>query len=198
MGNLHCLACRTPTAAELVIFLESRCRALELLQTTQSLKSTAITPRSPESAGAKVSKPIYCNVATQLQCSLCDESHRFFKYDRFLKLQPRQHANYAKQLGLCFNCLQPFFKGHTCSRKMCHKCNKRHHTLLHMDRKNQMVYNKGSTSNKNLPAETRAPQLQRATPIGHTKANPEITCYLQQLLLRCRINLVNMYHAGPC
>jgi len=49
-----CTASRTdtPTTAELVIFLESRCRALELLQTTQSLKSTSITPRSPQSAGA--------------------------------------------------------------------------------------------------------------------------------------------------
>ena len=57
----------TPTTAELVTFLESRCRALELLQTTQSLKSTAITPRSLQSAGAKVSKPIHCNVATHSQ-----------------------------------------------------------------------------------------------------------------------------------
>ena len=58
----------TPTTAELVTFLESRCRTLELLQTTQSLKSTAITPRSSQVTGVKVSKPMYTNVATQLQC----------------------------------------------------------------------------------------------------------------------------------
>ena len=81
-------------------------------------------------------------------------NHRLFKCDIFLKLQPRQRANRAKQLGLCFNCLQPFFKGHTCSRQMCRKCNKRHHTFLHMDRENKTII-KGSTSNKNLPAETR-------------------------------------------
>ena len=57
----------TPTA-ELVTFLDSRCRALELLQTIQSLKSTAITLRSLQSTGGKVSKPTYTNVATQLQC----------------------------------------------------------------------------------------------------------------------------------
>ena len=106
----------TPTTAELVTFLVSRCRASELLQTTQSLKSTAITPCSSQPTGGKVSKPIHCNVATQLQCPLCDESHRLYKCDRFLKLQPRQHANRAKQLGLYFNCLQPYFKGHSCSR----------------------------------------------------------------------------------
>jgi len=47
----------TPTTADLVTFLEPRCRALELLQTTQSLKSTAITPRS-QATGGKVSKPM--------------------------------------------------------------------------------------------------------------------------------------------
>jgi len=41
----------TPTTAELVTFLESKCRALELLQTTQSLKTTAVTPCSSESTG---------------------------------------------------------------------------------------------------------------------------------------------------
>jgi len=51
----------TPTTAELVTFLESRCRASELLQTTKSLKSSAITPRSSQSTGGKVSKPTYTN-----------------------------------------------------------------------------------------------------------------------------------------
>ena len=127
----------TPTTAELVTFLESRCRAFELLKTTQSLKSIVITPCSPQSAGAKVSKSKHCNVATQLQCPMCNASHRTSKCEIFLKLQPSQRANHAKQLGLCFNCLQPYFKGHTCSRQMCRKYNKRHHTLLHMDRENQ-------------------------------------------------------------
>ena len=67
----------TPTTAELVTFLESRCRTLELLQTTQSLKSTAVTPLS-QATGVKVSKPMYTNGATQLQCPVCNASHRLF------------------------------------------------------------------------------------------------------------------------
>ena len=103
---------------------------------------------------------------------LCDESHRLFKCDRFLKLQPRQRANCAKQLGLCFNRLQPYFKGHTCSRQMCRKCNKRHHTLLHMDRENQMVYNKSSTSNKNLPADAKGISTAGGNTYGSYKGKP--------------------------
>jgi diphosphomevalonate decarboxylase len=53
-----------PTTAELITFLESRCRAFELLQNTQSLKVVTTNPRVVTPARSKVSKPSYCNVAT--------------------------------------------------------------------------------------------------------------------------------------
>ena len=143
----------TPMTAELVIFLESRCRALELLQTTQSLKTGTATPRFSQSTGSKVSKT-YSNLATQLPFPLCNGSHRLFKCDRLLKMQSKQCLNHAKQLGLCFNCLQPFTKNHTCLKQVCHQCHKRHHTLLHMDTQNQPTNDKGWTNN-NLPAEAK-------------------------------------------
>jgi len=99
-----------PTTAELVTFLESRCRALQLLQS--SLKIVPATSRSSHSTRSKVSKPSYSNVASQLQCSLCNGSHRLFKCDKVLKLQSKQRLNHVKQSGLCFNCLQPFTRNH--------------------------------------------------------------------------------------
>ena len=109
----------TPTTAELITFMESRCRAFELLQTTQSMKTRTATPRPSQPAGTKVSKPVYCNVAKQLQCFLCNGSHRPFHCDKFLKIQVRQQFNYAKQSRLCFNCLQPYTENHTCSIHVC-------------------------------------------------------------------------------
>ena len=44
----------------------------------------------------------------------------------------------------------------------------------------------------------RATQLQKLTLIVHLGANPEITFYLQQPLLKFRINLVNMFHVEHC
>ena len=75
----------TPTTADLDTFLESRCRHLELLQTTQSLKVVPTTSRSSHTTGTKVSKS-YSNLATQLQCSLCNVSHKIFKCDKILKM----------------------------------------------------------------------------------------------------------------
>jgi len=86
----------TPTTAELVTFLESRCRALELLQTTQSLSVVPTNLRSLHSTGNKVSKS-YSNIATQLKCSMCNKLHRLFKCETFLKMQAIQSLNQAKQ-----------------------------------------------------------------------------------------------------
>ena len=108
-----------PTTAELVTFLESRCRALELLKTTQSLKTTPVTVHTSQSTGSKISKPSYSNVATQLHCPLCNGSHRLLKCDKYLKLQPKQCLSHVKLLGLCFNCLQPYSRNHTCSKQVC-------------------------------------------------------------------------------
>jgi len=143
----------TPSPAKLVTFLESRCRALQLLQTTQSLKVVPTSLRSSQSNGNKVSKS-YSNVATQLQCSLCNGSHRLFKCDKYLKMQAKQRLNHAKQSGLCFNCLQPFTRNHIYSKQVCRRCYKRLHTLLHTDKQLQSTNDKGS-ANSSPPADAR-------------------------------------------
>jgi hypothetical protein len=46
-----------PTTSELITFLVARCRALELIQNTQSTKIATASPQVQQSAGSKVSKP---------------------------------------------------------------------------------------------------------------------------------------------
>jgi len=88
-----------PTTSELITYLESKCRTLELIQSTQSMKVTTAPSRFSPST-SKVSKPSYSNVVTQLQCSLCNGSHRLFKCDKFNKLHPRQCLTQVKQLNI--------------------------------------------------------------------------------------------------
>ena len=82
-----------PSTTELMTFLELRCKALELLQLTQTLKMSTSTPRSSHPMGNKVSKPTYTHVATKLQCALCKDSHRLFKCDKFHKMEVKQQLN---------------------------------------------------------------------------------------------------------
>jgi len=60
-----------PTTAELLTLLESRCRALKLLQTTQSLEMVPAAAQSKHTMGSKVTKPSRTYVAIQIQCTLC-------------------------------------------------------------------------------------------------------------------------------
>jgi hypothetical protein len=128
---------------------------LELIQNTQSMKTATASPQAQQSAGSKVSKPSYCNVATPSQCTLCNDAHKLFKCDKFLKLQPRQRYNHVKQQGLCFNCLQTTVKGHTCSQQQCRICYKRHYSLLHIAKQHQVaIANRLATNNSSLsPAQ---------------------------------------------
>jgi hypothetical protein len=133
-----------PTTSELITFLEARCRALELLQ---NMKTVTAPPQEQPSAGNKVSKPSYCNVATPTQCTMYNKSHSLYECEEFHKLQPRQRFNYVKRQGLCVNCLQPFDKNHACSTQQCRICHKRHHTVLHIHKPTQAVGNNSSTNN---------------------------------------------------
>ena len=144
-----------PMTIELMTFLESRCRALELLQLTQTLKMSTATPRSSHTMGSKVSKPSYTYVATKLQCALCKDSHRLFKCDKFLRMEVKQRLNYAKQSKLCFSCLQPYVKNHTCSKQVCLHCHKKHHTLLHLNVQSR-PNSRGSTTH-NVPTNGKGP-----------------------------------------
>jgi hypothetical protein len=137
-----------PLITELINFLERRCKAFELIQTIHAPRTPVASPRPAQPNEGKGDRVIQCNVVTQVQCPLCNHSHKLFKCDRFLKMQPRQRLNHVKRLGLCFNCLQPFVKNHMRSKQMCRKCNKRHHTLLHIDKQYHGA--------NNPPTDTRA------------------------------------------
>jgi hypothetical protein len=55
---------------------------------------------------------------------------------------------------------------------MCRKRKKRHHTLLHIDRENQTAYNKGSTTNNNLSADTRGSTTAEVNTYWSLKIKP--------------------------
>jgi hypothetical protein len=66
-----------------------------------------------------------------------------------------QRHNHVKQQGLCFNCLQPFAKGHTCSKQKCLFCHKTHHCLLHIAKQRQVANAKKLATNNSSPLPTQ-------------------------------------------
>ena len=100
----------TPMTTELVTFLESRRRALELLQNIQSLKTTPTTVCTSQVTGHKFSKLSYSNVATQLQCPLCNWSHTLFKCEKFLKTATEDTPQSCQAIRTLLQLLVTFYK----------------------------------------------------------------------------------------
>jgi len=159
-----------PSTKELMTFLESRCKVLELFQLTQTLKMSTSTTRSSYTMGSKVSKSSYTHVATKEQCALCKDSHRMFKCDKFLRMEVKQSLNHVKQSKLCFNRLQPFVKNHTCSKQVCYHCHKKHHTLLQLNVQSR-PNSRGSTTH-NLPTNGQGPSTKSKSTANEQNSAP--------------------------
>ena len=93
----------------------------------------------------KVSQSSRCDLAFQEQCTLCKETHRLVHCGEFKGISPQQRYDYAKQIRACYNCLESYSHSHICSTHACHVCNKRHHTLLHVNIQETSVSNEGQT-----------------------------------------------------
>ncbi|KAJ8982822.1 hypothetical protein NQ317_010443 [Molorchus minor] len=59
-------------------------------------------------------------------------------------LTPKDRFSESKRLGLCVNCLRKNHSTKDCKAGTCRKCNKRHHTLLHILSENSSDSNSGS------------------------------------------------------
>jgi len=140
------------TTATIIQFLEARCKALELLQASQSTSTT--TSQQSSTLKPKVSHSSHCNLATKEQCPLCKETHRLVHCGEFKGMSSQQRFDYAKQIRACYNCLEPYSPLHICATHACHVCNKRHHTLLHVNVQETSVSNEGFITSPSVTNST--------------------------------------------
>jgi hypothetical protein len=154
-------------------FLEQRCKALELIQTSQASNSTTASSRHTSSvSGNKVGQTSRSYITTRSQCTLCKESHQVYHCPKFLKWSVQQRMDFAHKFKLCYNCLKPFSKDHVCTNQTCKICHKRHHMSLHGANYSQST-DKVSTpsrsvnSNDNSPAETSTYCSFKGRPTSH-------------------------------
>lgn len=115
---------RIPTYEELDRFLASRSRALEELAPPNVNKPSRASKVTSSSASAM-------NV---ISCPLCKASHFVNKCPQFVKKNPSQRFETITKANRCLNCLSAKHAVHACpSKYSCRTCQKRHHSMLHVD-----------------------------------------------------------------
>jgi hypothetical protein len=110
-------------------------------------------------------------------------------------MQPKQRHTQAKQLKLCFNCLQAFTKDHTCSKQMCRHCHKKHHTLLHVDKQSQPRNYKECSTNTNPSANAKETTTAEVNTYCSFKGKPKNHILLATAIVEIR-NKAGQY--VPC
>ncbi|KAK9704106.1 Pao retrotransposon peptidase [Popillia japonica] len=143
-----------PKLEKLFAFLNQRCRQLE--------KTNPMTDNH-SSSKSKTNSLISAN---HPNCNYCNQSHFISRCDSFLKLTVNNRIDEIKKKRLCLNCLG---KGHNiagCKSKYSFKrCNKKHHSLLHIE---QTALPKANLK------ETAKSVNEASTTVAHVAAKNEI------------------------
>lgn len=133
-----------PTWNQLRDFLEYRYRTLEMIDTNgnraaQHAKST--TKSKSFHASVEKEKENKSNNKSEAnpECPMCHEGHYLNQCKRLSLMPPKERQDFVQTTKLCFNCLAPTHAVVKCRRTFsCKKCGRRHHTMLHFERENQV------------------------------------------------------------
>ncbi|XP_062711479.1 uncharacterized protein LOC134289541 [Aedes albopictus] len=179
-----------PEYADMIKFLTTRSQVLERIEpASKPKKSTNATTKTPP---LKISS---LAASVEYRCNFCEQGHLNHQCSDYLKLNPKERYEKAKQAGVCYNCLR---KGHVTARcsskKSCKACNKRHHSTLHMNTTPTDVVEQTTVA---VPAASNEDSTK---PTTTNKISASCTLYQQNTLL-CTA-LVNIFDdsgkAQPC
>ncbi|XP_058817389.1 uncharacterized protein LOC131680696 [Topomyia yanbarensis] len=123
-----------PAYNDLITFIQKRSRILQSLTLSQSSQHVAKPESKLEPKAWRNKTSIYHSSSENLsKCTVCKQTHALTQCDDFKKLSPQKRFDVAKKHGLCLNCLRSSHMMKNCTAGSCRTCNKRHHTLLHLN-----------------------------------------------------------------
>lgn len=133
-----------PTMKEMETFLTRRCQMLESLPNKPSFQKQSITTNNNPNSTYSSNRPqafkgtfrtaAHINTQTNQLCPICKQSHNISQCPDFIKLTAKLRFDEVKKQKLCVNCLRGNHQTLNCySHFTCKYCNKKHHTLLHLD-----------------------------------------------------------------
>nr|CAI5865611.1 unnamed protein product [Callosobruchus analis] len=115
---------KIPKIIDLTEFLEHRCQLLEAIQCN---KQKVVYKGKPNS--------VLSHVTQSAECRLCKGVHFIQGCDNFLKMAIHERIKEVKRMHLCINCLRANHFAEQCKSKTnCRTCNKRHNSLLHLEK----------------------------------------------------------------
>ncbi|XP_050544282.1 uncharacterized protein LOC126907214 [Daktulosphaira vitifoliae] len=133
------------TLNNIIVFLESRFRMLEAIESSSKLQSNNnIRSFSKKNFIQKRSDRkinVLFTSGGSVTCYYCKQSHTIYRCPSFLKLTVNERINKIKQLNHCIICLRAHADEQICKARRCAKCGRGHNSLLHVNSKTDNVGN---------------------------------------------------------
>lgn len=114
-----------PKYEDIKSFLKSRADLLEMVAQSQAEKRKSITKGFFASDNSNYN----------IRCVICGDSHYIQNCSSFLRMSVPERDKKIRVLKLCVNCLRKGHNSGVCKRGTCRKCNKKHNTLLHFEKR---------------------------------------------------------------
>ncbi|XP_044248761.1 uncharacterized protein [Drosophila takahashii] len=122
-------------------------------------------------------------------CQFCKRNHWLYKCDDFRSKTIPERVNWLQKQRLCVNCFSNDHKAKDCRGRPCFKCDKKHHTLLHLENtsgasSNQHSPTVGAASNKNY-------NLLATVKVSVKASNGQVATFRALLDSGSQINLIS-------
>lgn len=181
------------TLEDINTFLKERCQILEEIEANKGSNNNQNYTSSNKSDSPKGSfsrnnnysksksqfKQSLLLTNNKITCPNCSSNHSLNHCAGFLALSVKQRIDRAGQLRTCKNCLYHSNQSTCNSRYTCQICNRKHHTLLHLD----IVRNDNRNNQENNQPSTSNAQTTQASPSAQI-----ITANTQTTLSCFRVN----------
>ena len=173
-----------PHYKDLLEFIDLRAQASEASLSDSSKKPSRNDPGSSRKSLSSVRNvtSFAASADTSSNCVLCkSEKHPLYACSKFKSLPHDNKMSTLKSNGLCLNCLRSgHFMKNCSSHHRCRVCQKRHHTLLHLEEKPHV---ESSVTPVNPASSVPVP----AAPITSSHATTGIKSNL--LLMTCQVKV---------
>ena len=157
----------TPPYTDLLEFLDLQARHHEsVAQTTRKQATSTVERKIPHRFGYPARPDSTCLVCNR-------EGHPLHSCAKFQGMSRDERWEVIKKNGLCLNCLRGGHMANKCRvPQTCKKCNRRHHTLLHIE-------------------DSKPPEATNAQPVSNVTHVPPPRSNKQVLLMTCRARITS-------
>ncbi|XP_062538710.1 uncharacterized protein LOC134206984 [Armigeres subalbatus] len=165
-----------PSYEDTIQYLKDHVSVLErCYTTTNEVKNLQATGKSARKQAYPKANAATASPASDPRCTMCDGDHATYKCSVFNGYSVSERLSRVKEKNACYNCLRNGHGVKNCpSKKACSRCNKRHHTLLHLEKPAEQPSRTKSSTNLNATTSVPGPS-NNASGNGSLDHQPLVT-----------------------